>query len=111
MPENKELVSEIKRRFARDFLDVLVLTIIRIRPMWGYKIIADIERDFGVKVSYSTMYPLLKSLEVKGLIKSRLGFRGRRKRKIYEITSKGIDFIKVYNEFLREQLETSEVMF
>jgi len=111
LQKNKELMSEIKRRFARGFLDMLVLTIIRIRPMWGYKIIGEIEKDFGIKVGYGTMYPLLSSLEKRGFIRSRLELKNKRKRKVYEITAKGIELIKSYNEFLREQLERSEVIF
>lgn len=111
MSSNEELISEVRRRFARDFLGMLVLTIVRIRPMWGYKIIGEIERDFGVKVGYGTMYPLLRWLEKGGFIRSKLESRNKRKRKVYEITAKGIELIKSYNEFLREQLERSEVIF
>jgi PadR family transcriptional regulator PadR len=111
LAKDEKLISKIRQRFARDFLDMLVLTIIRIRPMWGYKIIGEIERDFGVKVGYGTIYPLLGSLEERGFVRSRLESRNKRKRKVYEITVKGIELIKSYNEFLREQLERSEVIF
>jgi PadR family transcriptional regulator PadR len=90
---------------------MLVLTIVRIRPIWGYKIISEIERDFGVKVGYGTIYPLLNSLEKMGFIRSRLELKNKRKRKVYEITAKGVELIKLYNDFLREQLERSEVIF
>ena len=111
LPENEELLSEIRQRFAKDFLDMVVLTIIRIRPMWGYKLMGEIKRDFGVKISYGVMYPLLRSLETKGLIKGRLELRGKKRRKVYEIMPRGIELIKAHNEFLREQLKMSEVMF
>lgn len=101
-------IAEIRRRFAKDFLDMLVLTIIRIRPMWGYKLMGEIRRDFGVKISCGAMYPLLRSLETKGLIKGRLRrleIGGKRRRKMYEITPKGIERIEACNTVLREYLD------
>ena len=111
MPQKKELISEIKRRFATKFLDILVLTIIRFHPMWGYKLIAEIKRDFGVKIGYGTMYPLLNSLENEGLIRGTLRLKGQRKRKVYEITPRGAELIKAYNEFLREQTQMTSTIF
>ena len=105
MQENKP-PSNIKQRFARSFLDIVVLTIIRSRPTWGYRIITDIRENFGVNIGYGTMYPLLKSLKTKGLIKSRSKISNRRK--IYEITVKGLEVINSYNELLKDQLQLLE---
>lgn len=102
-------VSEFKRRFAKDFLDVLVLRILQTRPLWGYEIISKIKDGFGVKVGYGAMYPLLHSLEKKGLARSRWEFKGKRRRKIYEITLRGAEFIESYYELLREQLEMLDI--
>jgi len=103
--ENKAS-SNIKQRFARSFLDVLVLTIIKSRPTWGYRIIADIRENFSLKIGYGTIYPLLKSLKTKGLIKNRLKISNRRK--IYEITPKGLEVINSYTELLKDQLQLLE---
>lgn len=103
--ENKA-PSNIKQRFARSFLDMLVLTIIRSRPTWGYRIIADIQENFGVNICYGTIYPLLKSLKTKSLIKSRPKMGNRRK--IYEITLKGLEVINSYTELLKDQLQLLE---
>ena len=103
--ENK-VPSNIKQRFARNFLDILVLTIIKSRPTWGYRIITDIRENFNVKIGYGTIYPLLKSLKTKGLIKSRSKISNRRK--IYEITVKGLEVIDSYTELLKDQLQLLE---
>ncbi|KPV62533.1 MAG: Transcriptional regulator PadR-like family protein [Candidatus Bathyarchaeota archaeon BA1] len=109
MLDREASVSEFKRRFARDFLDVFVLRILQASPLWGYGIISKIQSDFGVRIGYGVMYPLLKSLERDGLIKSRLEFKGKRKRKVYEITSRGAELVESYYESLREQLHMRDI--
>ena len=109
MLDREASASEFKRRFARDFLDVLVLRILQISPLWGYEIIYKIESDFGVKIGYGVMYPLLRSLEAGNLIKSRLEFKGKRKRKVYEITSRGAEIVESYYESLRAQLYRRDI--
>jgi PadR family transcriptional regulator PadR len=99
-------IEEVKQRFARVFLDVLILKLVQIEPMWGYRIIKETEKMFRVKLRHSTLYPLLHSLEVKGFLRSRREVKDGRVRKVYEITSKGIQFIDFYHDFLKEQLQT-----
>ncbi len=104
--DEDEVTLNIKQRFARSFLDMIVLSIIRSRPIWGYRIIANMNENFGVKIGYGTMYPLLKSLRTKALIKS--GSKRGERRKIYEITIKGRKVINLYTELLKEQLQLLE---
>ncbi|MBL0955755.1 MAG: helix-turn-helix transcriptional regulator [Leptospira sp.] len=46
-------------------------------------------REHGYKISPGSLYPLLKQLEEKGLIRSRIEQLGKVKRKYYRITPKG----------------------
>jgi len=96
---------EIVRRVSRNFLDILVLRLIRTEPMWGYKIIKRIEKLFGIKIRHGALYPLLNRLEANGFVRSKKTAKGGRVRKVYEITSKGIQFVDSYYDFLREQLQ------
>lgn len=100
--ENKATLN-IRQRFARNFLDILVLVVIKSRPTWGYQIIKGMQENFSVKIGYGTMYPLLKSLTVKGLIQNN-SKKGDR-RKIYKITVKGLEVINSYKELLEDQLQ------
>jgi predicted transcriptional regulator len=68
--------------------------------------IANMNENFGVKIGYGTVYPLLKSLRAKAFIKSRSKIGERRK--IYEITLKGRKVINLYTELLKEQLQLLE---
>lgn len=99
-------IEQVRQRFARVFLDVLVLKLVQIEPMWGYRIIKETEKMFGVKLRHSALYPLLHSLEVKGFLRSRREVKKGRVRKVYDITSKGIQFIDFYHDFLKEQFQT-----
>ena len=109
MSEEKELRPEIERRFAKSFLDIFVLRLIKSEPRWGYELITKIRDRYRIKIGQSTVYPLLKSLENNGLIRGRWESHGKKKRKVYEITVDGIELIDSYNEYLKEQLQTSKV--
>ena len=72
--------------------------------MWGYKMIKIVEEKYGIKLRHGALYPLLNNLERKGFLRSKKETKRGRVRKIYEITSKGIQFVDAYNEFVREQI-------
>lgn len=54
-------------------------------PMYGYKIISAIHREFGVLLSPGSLYPLLHYLEDNKLIESSF----TRGKIVYQVTSKG----------------------
>ncbi len=103
---SETFIEKVRQRFARVFLDVLILKLVQMEPMWGYRIIKETEKMFGVKLRHSALYPLLHSLEAKGFLRGRREVKDGRVRKVYDITSKGIQFIDFYHDFLREQLQT-----
>ena len=77
--------------------------------MWGYKIIKQTQERLGVKLRHGAVYPLLNSLEARGFLRSRKEVKGRRVRKIYKITSKGIQLTEAYYNYLREQLPKQDI--
>jgi len=79
--------------------------LIQAQPMWGYKIKKEVEAKFGVKLRHGALYPLLNSLEQKGFLTSQKQQKGGRIRKTYTITKKGRQYIEVYSEILKEQIE------
>ena len=101
--------KQLVQRITRNFLDVLVLRLIRAKPMWGYKIIKKTQKLFGVKLRHGALYPLLNSLETEGFTKSEIITKEGRARKVYEITPKGIQLLDAYNQFLKEQLEGLDI--
>jgi len=81
-----ELLEErIVARHVKTFLDIVVLAMLNGKPMYGYKLIAAIHKEFGVLLSPGSLYPLLHSLEDNTLIESR--FNGGKI--VYAVTLKG----------------------
>ena len=94
----------IVERMFRNFLDLMVLKLLREEPMWGYKIIKCVDEVYGVKLRHGALYPLLNNLEQKDFLRSHKNVEKGRVRKIYEITSRGIQLVDSYIEFLKGQL-------
>ena len=101
--------KQIVQRITKNFLDILILRFIQTEPMWGYKIIKKTERLFGLEIRHGALYPLLNSMEAKGYIRSRKKTERGRVRKVYEITSKGIQLVDAYYDFLKEQLQRLDI--
>jgi DNA-binding PadR family transcriptional regulator len=70
-PELVNIVSRWQRDFRRGLLQLMVLMIIRLytEEAHGYGLIKVI-REAGVQIKAGTVYPLLKRMEVDGLIES-----------------------------------------
>jgi len=102
---DQALIKNLKRRFVKSFLDMLVLKLIQNEPMWGYKILKKTETLYQVKLRHGALYPLLNTLEANGYIKSTKELKKGRMRKVYQITPKGTNLIKTYQNFLKQQLE------
>jgi len=98
------LTDDVKRRFAKSFLDILILQLIEAKATWGYDIIKKTEAEYKVKLRHGALYPMLNELEAKRLLKSRKELKKGRARKIYEITKDGKQLLHVYYDFFREQL-------
>jgi len=81
--------KEVQIKLTKGLLDLIVLQFLDSKPMHGYQIITKIRRSFGVYFGPSTVYPLLASLEKKGHVESRWDMKGKRPRKVYELTNQG----------------------
>jgi len=111
--ENQESVEvfthQIKRRFVKNFLDMLILRSVEAKPTWGYNIIKEAEAKYKVKLRHGALYPMLNKLEAKGLVKSRKELQKGRVRKIYQITMKGKQILHAYYDSLKEQLPKENI--
>ena len=67
----------------------------------GYALLLMIEKQYGVRLGPSTVYPELKVLERRGLIVSRWDFTSSKARCLYRITNKGQNLLKTYSVQLR----------
>jgi len=83
-------MSEFRKRYIREFLDMIVLSILKKRPMCGSDIIVFIRKNFKISFNAGRVYSLLHSLEKKRLVKR----KSVGKKKIYTITKKGRAAVK-----------------
>jgi DNA-binding PadR family transcriptional regulator len=58
-------------KYVKTSLDLVILAILNGKPMYGYKIMASIHKEFGVLLSPGSLYPLLHLLEEEKLVESR----------------------------------------
>ena len=89
-------------QLKRGLLDVCVLTAIKNEDSYGYKILKDIQPY--IKMSESTLYTILKRLEISEMLTVRTTEHGGRLRKYYHITNTGLkrieDFKNEWNEVM-----------
>ena len=84
----------IDPQLKRGLLDICVLTVLRKGDSYGYQIM----KDLGpcVKVSESTLYPILRRLEASGAVTEYSEEHNGRLRKFYRITAEGNHQIEAF---------------
>ena len=87
-------------QLKRGLLDVCVLAAIKDEDSYGYKIIKDTKP--WIELSESTLYTILKRLELAEMLTVYTSEYGGRLRKYYHITKKGIDRIEEFKSEWRE---------
>ena len=87
-------------QLKRGLLDVCVLAAIKNEDSYGYKIIKDMKPY--IEMSESTLYTILKRLELAGLLTVRSVEHDGRLRKYYHITRAGLGRIEDFKEEWRE---------
>lgn len=99
-------------QLKKGLLELCVLKVISREASYGYKIIGDISHY--IEVSESTLYPILKRLEVGGSLTTFTREYNSRLRKYYQITPAGLNRIanfrvewheikKIYDFILQEE--------
>jgi PadR family transcriptional regulator PadR len=83
-------------QLKRGLLDVCVLAAIKNEDSYGYKIIKDMKPY--IEMSESTLYTILKRLEIAGMLTVRTAEYGGRLRKYYHITKAGLGRIQDFKE-------------
>ena len=87
-------------QLKRGLLDVCVLAAIKSEDSYGYKIIKDMKPY--IQMSESTLYTILKRLELAGMLTVRTAEYGGRLRKYYHITDVGLKRIENFKDEWKE---------
>lgn len=99
-------------QLKRGILDICVLTVLSKEDSYGYKMIKDLSDH--IEISESTLYPILKRLELNDCVHSYSAEHNSRLRKYYQITPTGKekiveflieweDVMKIYH-FIKEEV-------
>ena len=91
-------------QLKRGLLDVCVLSAIKDEDSYGYKIIKDMKPY--IEMSESTLYTILKRLELAKMLTVKTAEHGGRLRKYYSITKAGLRRIE---EFKKEWSEVVSI--
>ncbi|MBE6975767.1 MAG: PadR family transcriptional regulator [Ruminococcaceae bacterium] len=89
-------------QLKRGLLDVCVLAAIKNEDSYGYKIIKDMKPY--IALSESTLYTILKRLELADMLSVRTTEHGGRLRKYYHITDAGLKRIAEFKDDWQEIL-------
>ena len=89
-------------QLKRGLLDVCVLSAIKNEESYGYKIIKDMKPY--IEMSESTLYTILKRLELSKMLTVRTAEYGGRLRKYYSITKSGVARIEDFKSEWKELL-------
>ncbi len=87
-------------QLKRGLLDVCVLAAIKNEDSYGYKIIKDMKPY--IELSESTLYTILKRLEMADMLTVRTAEHSGRLRKYYRITERGRQRIQDFREDWKE---------
>ena len=87
-------------QLKRGLLDVCVLSAIKNEDSYGYKIIKDIKPY--IEMSESTLYTILKRLEIAEMLTVHTSEHCGRLRKYYHITQAGLDRISAFSQEWKE---------
>ena len=87
-------------QLKRGLLDVCVLAAIKNEDSYGYQIMKDMKPY--TELSESTLYTILKRLELADMLTVRTSEHGGRLRKYYHITEKGLQRLDEFREEWRE---------
>ncbi len=90
-------------QLKRGILDVCVLTAIKNEPSYGYKIIKDMKPH--IELSESTLYTILKRLELANMLTVTTSEYEGRLRKYYKITRAGLGRIEDFKDEWREVMK------
>lgn len=88
--ENMLFDGQIIEKQVKTFLDLILLALLKTRPMHGYKIISVIRREFGILLSPASLYPQLHFLEENKLLEQ----YHREGKVVYSLTPKGKEILE-----------------
>jgi DNA-binding PadR family transcriptional regulator len=88
-----EIVSGFLLELRRGTINLSVLSKLR-TSTYGYNLIGKLS-ECGISIEANTLYPMLRRLESQGLLESRWDTEGKKPRKYYQTSPKGIEVLGI----------------
>jgi DNA-binding PadR family transcriptional regulator len=85
----------------REYVMLKVLDMVSREPMHGYRIMKEIEKEIGIRLSPGVLYPILRSMVDMGLLSAYETSVGGKKVVVYEVTQDGREYLEKHRERLR----------
>jgi len=113
MSKAKEIAEMWDMEMRKGYTKLAVLMFLNKKALTGYDIMKEIEEEtLGFwKLTSGGVYPVLKDLEERGYIKGQWKAKGKRRKKIYEITDEGKQMLETALYRQRQMEETIGKMF
>jgi DNA-binding PadR family transcriptional regulator len=92
---NAQYPKQFRIKLVKELIEIIILHLLDKEPMHGYQIISHIRKSFDIYLGPSSVYPILKTLEEKGSIKSEWINGSKRPRKVYNLTVEGQTTLKL----------------
>jgi PadR family transcriptional regulator, regulatory protein PadR len=84
---NNEIFQNLKLELRRGFLVIAVLAKTR-KEQYGYTLRKSLN-ELGIDIEESSLYPMLRRLEIQGLLISKWREEDKRKKRFYQISTEG----------------------
>jgi len=92
-------------QIRKGLIEFCVLTVLHKKDSYGYQMIKDLS-DY-IEISESTLYPLLRRLEIAGYLTTYTEEYKNRLRKYFQITKKGKEYLY---SFKKEKIQIIEIL-
>lgn len=93
--------ARLKTTNTIENLWLYILTLVKRKPLYAYKLRKEIEKEFGFRPGMVSSYRVLYRLEIDGFVKSKL----EKRKRIYTITKNGEEELKKAKNFYKKILE------
>lgn len=85
--------EEKRGRTFKGIISLVILKSLWNEPDYGYRLEREVSRSLGQKLSNGEIYSILRNMEIRGLIKNKVNPQSGRRRKYYEISKEGRNYL------------------
>ncbi|MEM0014504.1 MAG: PadR family transcriptional regulator [Zestosphaera sp.] len=96
------------RMAFRGYMKLVTLNILRGQPKHAYGLIKSLEDLVGMRPSTGVVYPVLRKSIQEGLVEVEMLRAEGREVKVYKLSEKGLEYLKLHEGELREALRLAE---